>query len=135
MKNRTIKRLFLGIAAVVLCALLSSCDEKTERFSSHSFDYFDTLTTITGYASDREAFDRVVDDIMRLLAICGARVRVARTIPAYPRTVEGDRSAARLSTNRSKASTRRGLSTSVFTWSANSAARRMQRRRSESVKE
>ena len=68
MKNRTIKRLFFGIAAVVLCALLSSCDEKTERFSSHSFDYFDTVTTITGYASDREAFDRVADDVMRLLA-------------------------------------------------------------------
>ena len=78
---------------------------------------------------------RSVSANVRLFAICGARVRVARTMLAYPRTVEGDRSAARDSTKPSKASASRGLSTSSRHCSANSLARRIQRRRSGSVKE
>ena len=42
----------------------TSCSKKTEKFSSHSFDYFDTVTTITGYAQSKEQFDTVAADIM-----------------------------------------------------------------------
>ena len=60
--------LFL-IAAVMLTALpLSSCGAEMEKFSAHSFDYFDTVTTITGYAQSREAFDAVADAILAELA-------------------------------------------------------------------
>ena len=36
----------------------------TEKFSAYSFDYFDTVTTITGYASTREEFDDIANGIL-----------------------------------------------------------------------
>ena len=43
--------------------------EKTskEKFSANSFDYFDTVTTITGYEENQEAFDKVSNDVMSQL--------------------------------------------------------------------
>ena len=35
-----------------------------EKYSTHSFDYFDTVTTITGYAESQEAFDRISGQIL-----------------------------------------------------------------------
>ena len=61
------KRLFLLflISCILLqTVLLTSCAKKTEKFSSHSFDYFDTVTTIVGYAESEEAFDAVAADIL-----------------------------------------------------------------------
>jgi len=49
------------------CALLSSCAKKPSPYSAHSFDYFDTVTTVTGYAEDQEAFDAVSAEIFALL--------------------------------------------------------------------
>lgn len=46
------------------CFQLSSCSASKEKFSSYSFDYFDTVTTITGYADSKEEFDSVSDAIM-----------------------------------------------------------------------
>jgi thiamine biosynthesis lipoprotein len=58
---------------MILCLLLSclsfgACTRSPEKFSEYSFDYFDTVTTITGYAKDREEFDRVADDIIQELS-------------------------------------------------------------------
>ena len=55
--------------AVVLCLVLScvvlpSCSKPLEKFSSYSFDYFDTVTTVTGYAESKEAFDGIADEIL-----------------------------------------------------------------------
>ena len=62
-------------AAAVLFALLLSCVSvpscggkgKPQKFSEYSFDYFDTVTTVTGYADSREEFDAVAAEILSLL--------------------------------------------------------------------
>ena len=64
------KRLLILLAAVPLLLTslsLFSCSRSPEKYSSHSFDYFDTVTTITGYAESREAFDEVANAILEEL--------------------------------------------------------------------
>ena len=41
---------------------------QVEKFSEYSFDYFDTVTTVTGYAHSREEFDLVAEEILRGIA-------------------------------------------------------------------
>ena len=43
---------------------MSSCGKASpEKFTAHYFDYFDTATTIVGYAESKEEFDAVCADI------------------------------------------------------------------------
>lgn len=52
---------------IISCAFFPACQKsepKLEKFSEYSFDYFDTVTTITGYADSREAFDKIAKDIL-----------------------------------------------------------------------
>jgi len=60
------KRLTAGMLAVaVACGcLLTSCAREPQKYSTTSFDYFDTVTTITGYADSQEEFDRVAEEIL-----------------------------------------------------------------------
>lgn len=61
------KRFFsFFIAALMLtsCIFQSSCERRLERFSTYSFDYFDTVTSIVGYAQSREEFDRVSGEVL-----------------------------------------------------------------------
>ena len=51
----------------VLAGIFSSCRQQKQKFSEYSFDYFDTVTTITGYADSQEDFDAVADEILSLL--------------------------------------------------------------------
>ena len=55
--------------AVLLCGLTACGSEPPElqKFSAHSFDYFDTVTTITGYAESQEAFDTVANALLAQL--------------------------------------------------------------------
>ena len=59
------KRVFIIAAAVLLLLsgiLFPACKKKEpapEKFSDYKFDYFDTVSTITGYAESREAFDEI----------------------------------------------------------------------------
>ena len=49
-------------------SLLSSCALKEKKkYSAHSFDYFDTVSTITGYADSKEEFDEIADEILAQL--------------------------------------------------------------------
>ena len=69
MKQNKISIVF-PIFTLLLTFLLFSCDctpQKT-KFTEYSLDYFDTATTITGYAPDRETFDAICDDILTQLA-------------------------------------------------------------------
>lgn len=52
-----------------LCLLLPSLSacQRQQSFTAYSFDYFDTVTTVIGYADDRQEFDRVADDILAQL--------------------------------------------------------------------
>jgi len=66
------RRNFLQYALIGCMILLSigmaGCGKKTEKYSTYSFDYFDTVTTITGYAKSQEEFDRVADGALAELA-------------------------------------------------------------------
>lgn len=58
-------------AAVVTLALMlgsfTACQKEPQKFSAHSFDYFDTVTTITGYAESQEDFNAVSAQILAQL--------------------------------------------------------------------
>lgn len=63
--NKKFVSLFLVIAIVFS---LSACQIKPEKFTEYSFDYFDTVTTITGYEKTKKDFDNRVKKIKELLA-------------------------------------------------------------------
>ncbi len=60
---KRILSLFLLLVSLLECLFLVSCAPK-EKFSSYSFDYFDTVTSITGYAKSKDEFDEISKDIM-----------------------------------------------------------------------
>lgn len=51
--------LFIAVTLISQCFLLSSCGKIKEKYSEYSFDFFDTVTTITGYAESKEEFDEI----------------------------------------------------------------------------
>ena len=65
MKKRVCFSLCLCIC---LCLFLTSCGERTEKFTDYSFEYFDTVTSVTGYAKSEEKFALVCADIFRQLS-------------------------------------------------------------------
>lgn len=65
MKNKL--KIVLALALILLAAVLPACQksgQKPEKFTEYSFDYFDTVTSITGYAESRDAFDETVGYIL-----------------------------------------------------------------------
>lgn len=53
---------------MLLCGTsLVSCKQNDQKYSEYSFDYFDTVTTITGYAKNQEEFDKVSGEMLALL--------------------------------------------------------------------
>ena len=54
----------LLFACILLLGMLPSCAPKPQSYKAYSLDYFDTATTITGYAESQEAFDRVSGEIL-----------------------------------------------------------------------
>lgn len=60
---------YLLICAVLLQSIgLAGCGTKTEKYSTYSFDYFDTVTSITGYANSQEEFDEVANSVLSELS-------------------------------------------------------------------
>ena len=57
-----------SIAAILLWSLLLAalvgCEAKKEKFSTYSFEYFDTVTSIVGYAESQEEFDAISAEIL-----------------------------------------------------------------------
>ncbi len=68
MKKIKITVYLLLVSTVLSCLSFSSCGKKADKYSAHSFDYFDTVTTVTGYAGSKEEFDGVCADIFAMLA-------------------------------------------------------------------
>lgn len=66
MKKRILS---FGLAVFVLLSAVTlfSCEEKLEKYSEYSFEYFDTVTSITGYEKSQEDFDAVSDQILQEL--------------------------------------------------------------------
>ena len=65
MKTRKILLILLCIGILLPC--FSSCTKKKNKYAAHSFDYFDTVTTVTGYAETEEAFNDICAEIFALL--------------------------------------------------------------------
>ena len=58
-----------ALALLLVAATLASCgkpetEPTREMFSAYSFDYFDTVTTIKGYAESKDEFDRIADGVL-----------------------------------------------------------------------
>lgn len=61
-------RLICGVLALCLLAgLMTGCAPKTSKYSTYSMEYFDTVTTITGYAKSQEEFDAVANEVLSQL--------------------------------------------------------------------
>ena len=65
MKKRVVVFLLLCIS---FCMIFSSCATKKEKYSNDSFEYFDTVTSVAGYAESKEEFDRICEKIFNQLA-------------------------------------------------------------------
>ena len=67
MKRRVLCAL---LATCLLCAVVPSCgtpQPQLNKYSAYSFDWFDTATTIVGYAESKEAFDTLANEALALL--------------------------------------------------------------------
>ena len=67
MKHR-ILILLLTLCLLTPCVAMTACGKKAEKYSTHSFDYFNTVTTVTGYAASREEFDKIAADMLAELS-------------------------------------------------------------------
>lgn len=57
------------VMCVLLGSVLTACTTSTRKnkYSTHSFDYFDTVATITGYENSQGEFDAVAGEILSQL--------------------------------------------------------------------
>ena len=69
MKRKQLLSLLL-LACVCAATLMTACNKKQGekiKYTEHSLDYFDTVTTITGYEADEETFNRISAEILTML--------------------------------------------------------------------
>ena len=66
MKKRILLCLVIG-SMLIQCMGVTACGKKLTKYSMYSFDYFDTVTTISGYAKDEEEFDRIAEGMLEEL--------------------------------------------------------------------
>lgn len=57
----------LSLAFALIVTFFSGCEKKATKFTTYSFDYFDTVTTIVGYEKTQEEFDAKCKEIKALL--------------------------------------------------------------------
>ena len=55
------------LVATLIISLFTGCEKKKTKFSDYSFDYFDTVTTISGFEKNQEEFDAKCKEIKALL--------------------------------------------------------------------
>lgn len=67
MKKQQLISILLALCVLSSSLLLQSCGKQKSKYVTYSLDYFDTVTTITGYENDREKFDLVSGEILNLL--------------------------------------------------------------------
>ena len=64
-----LKRIICACLAATLVLLCLSCCGKEKKYTEYSFDYFDTVTSVTGYAPSKAEFDKAVSLIMSELEV------------------------------------------------------------------
>ena len=55
------------VVCILLCSLLPACQRPQKSYTAYAFDYFDTVSVITGYADSQKEFDAVAADILAQL--------------------------------------------------------------------
>lgn len=65
MRRNILRTILIGC---MLILSMAGCGAKNEKYSTYSFDYFDTVTTITGYAESKEQFDETADKALEELS-------------------------------------------------------------------
>ena len=63
MKQRSMACL-VAFSILLSCLPLSACGTKLQKYNAYSFDYFDTVTTVTGFAESQEEFDKLSAEIL-----------------------------------------------------------------------
>jgi len=58
-----IKSTLLAVSMLISPLSLCACEKGMEKHTEYLFDYFDTVTTVTGYSENRSEFDEVVGKI------------------------------------------------------------------------
>lgn len=62
MKKRFLS-LFLTLVLILQVFTLLSCERNKNKYTAYSIDFFDTATSVTGYAKNRKTFDKVTEEI------------------------------------------------------------------------
>jgi thiamine biosynthesis lipoprotein len=64
-----IKSVIIGASLIFAMVGICACGNgnRTEKYTEYLFDYFDTVTTITGYEDSQELFDQTYSEIEALL--------------------------------------------------------------------
>lgn len=62
--KKCIWRCLLICTVLMQCISFAGCGTKLDKYSTYSFDYFNTVTAITGYAESQEAFDEVAKSVL-----------------------------------------------------------------------
>ncbi len=57
----------LVLICVALCFSVAGCGSEYSKFSNTYFDYFDTVSTVTGYAKSKDEFNKKTEKIEELL--------------------------------------------------------------------
>ncbi len=55
------------LVLTLIASLFTGCEKKKTKFNDYSFDYFDTVTTISGFENNQEDFDAKCKEIKALL--------------------------------------------------------------------
>ena len=64
-----IKSVILAVSLTFSLIIFSGCAEgKSEKYTEYFFDYFDTVSTVIGYAENRDEFDNVVHKVKTTLS-------------------------------------------------------------------
>lgn len=69
--KKAVSIIMIFTLALLELSAFSGCEKKPEektKFNNYYFDYFDTATTVSGYASSQEEFDAVCEDVKALLS-------------------------------------------------------------------
>ncbi len=63
------KKIFLFAIVLIALVTFSSCKENggKEMYTRHCFDYFDTVTSVSGYAESEEEFNAIYDEVINEL--------------------------------------------------------------------
>lgn len=67
MKKQQLISILLLVCVLSSSLLFQSCNKQKSKYVTYSLDFFDTVTTITGYENDREEFDLVSGEILKML--------------------------------------------------------------------